>query len=84
MQIRWRTVVWGLALQFVFAMFVLQTEFGYNMFVWLGDMVQEYLEYTDAGSIFVFGEAYEEHYFAMKVTSIHFPVDKKAAYRCDV
>ena len=37
------------------------------MFKWLGDRVTEFLEYTVAGIVFVFGDKYYDHFFAMKV-----------------
>ena len=58
---------WGLGLQFIFALLVLRTSWGYEAFKWLGDRVQEFLEYSDAGAEFVFGENFEEHFFAFKV-----------------
>jgi Na+ dependent nucleoside transporter N-terminus len=70
-QIRWRPVVWGLGLQFVFALLVLRTVPGYEAFKWLGDRVQEFLDYTDAGAIFIFGETFTDHFFAMKASMIY-------------
>ena len=66
-QIDWRPVMWGLGLQFVFALLVLRTTAGYEAFKWLGDRVQEFMAYSDAGAIFVFGESFTDHFFAMKV-----------------
>ena len=63
----WRPVIWGFGLQFFFALLVLRTVAGYEAFKWLGDRIQEYLEYADAGSEFVFGELYINHPFAMQV-----------------
>ena len=68
MQVHWRPVLWGVGLQFCFALLVIRTTWGYNSFVWLGDRIQEFMAYTDEGSIFVFGESYEDHFFAFKVT----------------
>ena len=68
-QVKWRPVLWGLGLQFIFALLVLRTVAGYEAFKWLGDRVQEFLEYSDAGAAFVFGENFEEHFFAFKVES---------------
>lgn len=66
-QVKWRPVVWGLALQLLFALLILRTSWGHDAFQWLADRVTEFLAYTDAGSIFVFGELYDQHYFAFKV-----------------
>ena len=67
LQVNWHTVFWGIALQYLFALLILRTIWGYEMFKWLGDRVTEFLEYTLAGIIFVFGDKYFEHFFAMKV-----------------
>lgn len=67
-KVRWRPVVWGLALQYILAMIILRWDFGYKAFLWLGDRVAEFLDHTDAGSKFIFGETqYLDHYFAFKV-----------------
>ena len=59
-----------MALQYLFALFILRTQVGYDIFKWLGDRVTEFLEYTVAGIVFVFGETYEDHFFAMKVRAL--------------
>ncbi|KAJ8790085.1 hypothetical protein J1605_021523 [Eschrichtius robustus] len=46
------------------------TEPGFMAFDWLGKQVQTFLEYTNAGASFVFGEKYEDHFFAFKVLPI--------------
>ena len=60
-------MLWGLGLQFLFGILVLKTQFGFDAFKWLGDRVSEFLEHTNAGSIFVFGETYGDHFFAFSV-----------------
>ncbi|XP_063053594.1 sodium/nucleoside cotransporter 1 [Engraulis encrasicolus] len=52
----WRTVFWGLGLQFAIGLFVIRTQPGLVAFKWLGDQVQIFLDYTKAGSSFVFGD----------------------------
>ncbi|XP_067928335.1 solute carrier family 28 member 3-like isoform X1 [Watersipora subatra] len=69
-KVRWRPVILGLVLQFIFAYLILRTCVGYLTFKWLGDRVQEFLEHTDAGSKFVFGDSYENHFFAFKVLPV--------------
>ena len=66
-QVKWRPVIWGFLLQFIFAVVILRTTWGYDAFNFLGDRIKEFLVYTDAGSIFVFGELYTNHFFAFKV-----------------
>jgi concentrative nucleoside transporter, CNT family len=54
--IRVRTVVLGLVLQFVFAVFVLRFSFGRNLLAWSGHGVDKFLQYSFAGSQMVFGD----------------------------
>ena len=54
--IRPRTVLVGLALQFVFAILVLRVSFGVRVMTVAGDAVDRLLSYSFAGSQFVFGE----------------------------
>ena len=58
--IRWRTVGWGLGLQLVLAVLILRFEIagvrpGYQIFSGLAAIVTQFLEFTNAGSEFVFG-----------------------------
>jgi concentrative nucleoside transporter, CNT family len=55
-QIRWRVVAWGLALQLLFAIFVLRIPAGQQLFRALGAFVTAILSYSYVGSQFVFGE----------------------------
>jgi len=65
--IRWRPVLWGLALQIIFAVFILRTAVGLAIFQWLGEGVSNFLDYSDAGASFVFGENFQDFFFAFKV-----------------
>jgi len=56
-QVQFRPVFWGLAIQFYFALLILRTQWGYDAFQWLGSRIKEFLEHTDAGVNFVFGGA---------------------------
>ncbi|CAG0919828.1 unnamed protein product [Notodromas monacha] len=51
----WRHVVWGLGLQFIFALMVLRWDFGRNVLECLSDKVKRFLEQANAGSAFVYG-----------------------------
>lgn len=53
--VRLRTLGTGIALQLGLALFVLKTELGHSIFSTLGDGVKRFLDFTDAGSRFVFG-----------------------------
>ncbi|MGB3760094.1 MAG: NupC/NupG family nucleoside CNT transporter [Rivularia sp. (in: cyanobacteria)] len=65
--IRWVPVVWGIALQLIFGILILRTTPGFVVFKFLGDVVSQFLNYSDAGAKFVFGDNFEEHYIAFKV-----------------
>ncbi|HKN36478.1 MAG TPA: Na+ dependent nucleoside transporter N-terminal domain-containing protein [Terriglobales bacterium] len=54
--IRIKTVLWGLGLQFAFAVFVIKIEVGRLIFQVSGDLVKKLLDNAFAGSSFVFGE----------------------------
>ncbi|MEL6551837.1 MAG: NupC/NupG family nucleoside CNT transporter [Cyanobacteria bacterium J06621_11] len=65
--IRWQPVLWGFALQIIFALLILRTTAGFAVFSWLGDRVSNFLDYSDAGAAFVFGENFQDFFFAFKV-----------------
>ena len=66
-QVTWRPVLWGMLLQLIFALVVLRTRWGYDAFDWLGERVTEYLGHSNAGSRFIFGDNFMEHFFAFQV-----------------
>ena len=58
--VNWRTVGWGMAIQLALALFILKFEVGgvrpgYEFFTVIGAGVKRFLEFTNAGSQFVFG-----------------------------
>src|SRR5690349_8328374 len=53
--IKVKTILWGLALQFAFALLVLRVPYGEVAMRHAGDAVSKFLSYTVAGSSFVFG-----------------------------
>ncbi|HEY6307889.1 MAG TPA: nucleoside transporter C-terminal domain-containing protein [Candidatus Angelobacter sp.] len=53
--IRLKTVVWGLSLQFAFALVVIYSDWGQKVMTYAGDKVNAMLAYAFAGSSFVFG-----------------------------
>jgi concentrative nucleoside transporter, CNT family len=70
--IRMKTVVWGLGLQFAFAVFVLKSNIGRDLFQKAGDAVNRLLSYSFAGSEFLFGDLGKKtsplgFYFAFQV-----------------
>ncbi len=62
--IRWRTVAWGLSLQFLFAFLVLRFTFGQQAMAWAGDVVNNMLSATAAGTKVLFGALGTPEYFA--------------------
>lgn len=65
--IQWRTVLWGIGLQFIFAILILKTAPGLALFKFLGDKVSQFLAFSDVGAKFVFGDNFDEHFIAFKV-----------------
>lgn len=53
--IRLKTVLWGLGLQFLFAILVFRLSLGEGAMSWLGAKITHFLGYSFAGSKFVFG-----------------------------
>ncbi|OWF44492.1 solute carrier family 28 member 3-like [Mizuhopecten yessoensis] len=66
----WRPVLWGLLLQFIFALVVLRSTWGYGAFDWLAQRITEYLKHSDIGANFVFGPALDQHLFAFTVLPV--------------
>lgn len=65
--IRWRIVLLGTLFQVAFALLILKTPWGRLFFLQASEAVTAFLDYTDAGSRFIFGEGFTEHLFAFKV-----------------
>jgi len=53
--INWKTVAWGVGLQVVFAIIVLKTTVGQQVFTTLGDLITRLLAFAGVGAAFVFG-----------------------------
>ena len=66
-QVRWRTVVTGIAIQFVLALLILKTAPGEAFFAVATDVVTTFLQFADEGSRFVFGQGFELVPFAFRV-----------------
>jgi CNT family concentrative nucleoside transporter len=54
--IRWRTIAWGLGLQFTFAFIVLRFNYGQMLMTWAGGVVTNMLAATYAGTRVLFGQ----------------------------
>src|SRR5262245_46614247 len=51
----WRTVLWGMGLQFCFALLILKTAGGRAVFDFTGKVIQKLIQFSSEGSAFVFG-----------------------------
>ncbi|NXX97215.1 S28A3 protein, partial [Centropus bengalensis] len=69
-RVAWRPVLSGIGMQFILGLLILRTKVGFDVFNWLGIQTQTFLEYSDTGAKFVFGEKYTDHLFAFKVLPI--------------
>uniref|UniRef100_A0A803VII3 Sodium/nucleoside cotransporter n=2 Tax=Ficedula albicollis TaxID=59894 RepID=A0A803VII3_FICAL len=69
-RVAWRPVFSGIGMQFILGLLILRTKVGFDVFSWLGIQIQTFLEYSDAGAKFVFGDKYTDHFFAFKVLPI--------------
>ena len=65
--VRWNTVAWGVGLQLVLGVIILKTQVGLAVFQFLGDVVRQFLDFSDAGAKLVFGDGFEEHFIAFKI-----------------
>ena len=65
--VRWRTVVTGIAIQFVLALLILKTAPGEVFFEWATRAVTAFLAFADDGSRFVFGQGFDLVPFAFRV-----------------
>lgn len=59
--IRWRTVLWGLGLQVLFAYGVLRFQFGQQALAWAGGVINSMLASTFAGTSMLFGPLGQQH-----------------------
>uniref|UniRef100_A0A087YLL9 Solute carrier family 28 member 3 n=1 Tax=Poecilia formosa TaxID=48698 RepID=A0A087YLL9_POEFO len=66
----WHTLICGVGLQFVFGLLILRTTFGLSAVRWLGKQAETFQSFADAGSQFVFGDSYTDHFFAFRVMPI--------------
>jgi len=53
-KINFRTIFWGLGLQFIFAVFILKTPIGKPIFSFLDKIITKLISFSDAGSDFLF------------------------------
>ncbi|MFH1011240.1 MAG: nucleoside transporter C-terminal domain-containing protein, partial [bacterium] len=58
----WRTVLWGVGLQLSFAVLILWTPWGRDVFEWLGRMVTLFLGFSQEGAEFLFGNIVKDEF----------------------
>ncbi len=58
----WRVVLWGIGLQVVFAVLILWTPWGRDLFTVLGELVTKFLGFATEGSAFLFGNMVKPEY----------------------
>lgn len=63
----WRVVIGGMLLQLVFAFLILKTDPGKAFFDGVDGVFNQLMDCVDAGSSFVFGQNFKDHYFAFRV-----------------
>ncbi|XP_041034409.1 sodium/nucleoside cotransporter 1 [Carcharodon carcharias] len=68
--VSFRALFVGLGMQFVLGIFIIRTEPGFQAFNWLGKQVQIFLNYTVAGSSFLFGDELINGLFAFQALPI--------------
>lgn len=68
-QIRWRPVIWGYSLQFVFAVLVLRWQPGYEAVKWLSEVITKFVNFAYDGAAVTFGDPWMIfHAFAFMVS----------------
>ncbi|XP_060586075.1 solute carrier family 28 member 3-like [Ruditapes philippinarum] len=73
-KVNWHTVFWAMAIQFIMALLILKTSWGANIIRWVSRRLEELLAHGVAGSIFLFGKTYKDHYLAFGATAQIFVV----------
>lgn len=58
----WRVVFWAVGLQLIFAVIILWTDTGKNVFQWTGDKVTTFLNFTQDGTRFLFDNLVKPEY----------------------
>jgi len=67
-----RTIIWGLGLQFVFALLILKTPIGKPVFSSIDKIINRLISFADKGSEFVFGSQVENVGFHPALESVAF------------
>ena len=70
--INYRTVLWGLGLQFIFALLILKTPIGRPLFSYIDKIINRLISFADKGTEFVFGSQVENVGFHPAFESVAF------------
>ena len=70
--INYRTVLWGLGLQFIFALLILKTPIGRPLFSYIDKIINRLIGFADKGTEFVFGSQIENVGFHPAFESLAF------------
>ncbi|MGA2280028.1 MAG: nucleoside transporter C-terminal domain-containing protein [Verrucomicrobiota bacterium] len=62
----WRTVIWGVGLQFTLAVLILKTPWGGALFDLAGKVIQKLIQFSNEGCKFVFGPLADENLLTEK------------------
>jgi CNT family concentrative nucleoside transporter len=62
----WRTVIWGVGLQFTLALLILKTPWGGALFDLAGKVIQKLIQFSNEGCKFVFGPLADENLLSEK------------------
>lgn len=62
-----KLILSGVALQFIFGLLILKTTPGHYFFSAANEFVTKVISFSDAGAAMVFGEGFQEHFFAFSV-----------------
>jgi CNT family concentrative nucleoside transporter len=54
--VAWRVILWGVGLQLIFAIFILKTPMGAQLFDWMNTVIISLLGFTVEGARFIFGD----------------------------
>lgn len=54
----------------MFAVCILRFKLGFEVLEWMGHRVNEFMHYSEAGAMFVFGDGYKEHMVVFSVRYI--------------
>ena len=57
--VNWRTITWGILLQLALAVLVLKVPAVYSAFQGLGEIVKHFINFSNEGAKFVFGNLYD-------------------------